>query len=182
MPSTNYELSPNQLSEFEKMEKPWLTIKELTQNNHENLNKMFESTELTEEEKKSLKEICDDNLKIESNRELQWIKWEYVTLELWNKWKSYKMFFPDGTTEYWLDLLIENNKKEFEEIENYFKENWIDKPLKISLLFLLGNVIRKPFWKKDDSNQSRRFNVYGESSEFKHTDLWEANAQLLLVK
>ena len=138
------------------------------------------SNELTDEQKRILGEIWENNLKVESDREFQWIAWDFVTLKLWDNWKSYKMFFPEGATETFLDLFIANNKKEFEEIENYFKENWVNKPLKTSLLFLLGNIIKSPFWKPQDS-KSKIFNV-DDSFSFNWYPTPNDNAKLLLIK
>ena len=157
MSSTNYKLSWEKISELEKMKWSWTTPKEIQKRINENINKMFEETELTIEEKKAIDKIIKNDLTIESNREFQWVKWNFVSLKLWNNWKSYKIFFPDGTTEQWLDLLIKNSKDKFVEIGNYFKENWINKPLKISLLYLLGDIIKTPFHRPQDSTEQKNY-------------------------
>lgn len=172
----NYQnLSNDQILQRKKNREARLTKEEIQETTYENINKMFKETELTNEEKKAFDEIIENNLKIESNRDFQWVKWNLVTLKLWNNWKSYKIFFPDGTTEYWLDILIEDNKNEFEEIENYFKENWINKPLKTSLLYLLGGIIKSPFWRPEDSS---KLNVYDFKPSYNQ---WENNNAKLLI-
>jgi hypothetical protein len=114
-------------------------------------------------------QIKENNLKIESNAELNWEKWKIIQIDLEDEWKKIKMFLPDNLKS----LHIMEN---VQELKRFIREKWIKISLEKFLTHLLRDVtphnrcVKEYEWINDDDYVSKWKRIYPAGVEPKYRD------------